>query len=85
LSKLCENLANNPNSSLRYLELYDNLISHEGKTYFNASGIVSLSNLLNSQERLEYVGLAKNNIVCYDDIKELFSKFGKFKLNEEET
>ncbi|EGR29911.1 leucine rich repeat protein [Ichthyophthirius multifiliis] len=76
LKLLCEQIKNNPNCQIKYIELYNNTFTKEGLNY--------LGLLFESYHKIEYLGLAKNNIKSLDDVKEILTRVGKKILTPEE-
>jgi len=65
------------NISLKSLDLYGNLIT--------GAGVNQLKALIETSSGLEYIGLAKNHIGSWDDVREWLEGFGKFPITIEEV
>jgi len=65
------------NISLKSLDLYGNLIT--------GAGVNQLKALIETSSGLEYVGLAKNHLGSWDDVREWLEGFGKFPITNEEV
>ena len=65
------------NTSLKSLDLYGNQITGEGVHHFTM--------LIESASGLEYIGLAKNHLGKWSDVKDWLENIGKFPMTLEEV
>ncbi|EGR32927.1 leucine rich repeat protein [Ichthyophthirius multifiliis] len=73
---IAQSIENNEQSSLKFIDLYDNQIDD--------LGFISLGNLIFKNRSLEVIGLAKNNITNVNQLEKIFYSIGMHPLTEQE-
>ncbi|KRX01757.1 hypothetical protein PPERSA_01627 [Pseudocohnilembus persalinus] len=75
ISKLCTTIKENNNCQIKHLELNDNQIGQEG--------IKAIGDLISSYQKLEYIGIGKNQIQDWDQLQPIAENIGYSQLDEE--